>query len=66
NIENKGHKIVAEIVREFIVQVIGDTKIADRVDPKREKFGDDDDHVWDYELTDDELEEVEPDFLHKD
>ncbi|CDQ40039.1 MULTISPECIES: outer spore coat protein CotE [Virgibacillus] len=66
NIENKGHKIVAEIEREFIVQVIGDTKIAVRVDPKREKFEDDDDHVWDYELTDDELEEVEPDFLHKD
>ncbi len=65
-IENKGHKIAVEIEREFIVQIIGDTKIAVRVDPKREHVDDDDDEVWDVELTDDELEEVEPDFLNKD
>ncbi len=65
NIANKGHKIVVEIEREFIVQVIGDTKIAVRVDPKREKFDDDDSDSWDFELTDDELDSVEPDFLDK-
>lgn len=62
-IASKGHKIVVEIEREFVVQIIGETKIAVRVDPSSNNFEDDEDD-WDYELTDDELEQVEPDFLH--
>ncbi|MFD1850310.1 outer spore coat protein CotE [Oceanobacillus bengalensis] len=64
-ITNNGHKIVVEIEREFIVQVIGETKVFVRVEPKRDAFDDDDDDAWDYKVTDDELEGVKPDFLNK-
>ncbi|MFC2950039.1 outer spore coat protein CotE [Virgibacillus sediminis] len=66
-IDQKGQKIVVEIEREFVVQVIGETKIRVKVDPKWEKF-EDDDELWDFEVSDDELEDVKADFLgdHKD
>ncbi|PAV30077.1 spore coat protein [Virgibacillus profundi] len=63
-ISNKGHKIVVEIEREFIVQVIGETRLSVKVNPKWENHDDDDDS-WGFELTDDELEDVKPDFLGK-
>jgi spore coat protein E len=63
-IASNGHKIVVEIEREFVVQVIGETKLSVRVNPVQDDFGDDDD-AWDFKLTDDELEGVEPDFLNK-
>jgi len=64
-IGQKGHKIVVEIEREFIVQVIGETKILVKVDPKQDKYDDDDDESWDFKLTDEELSDVDPDFLDK-
>jgi len=64
-IANQGHKIVVEIEREFVVQVIGDTKICVRVDPKG-CDNDDDDEDWDdYEITDEELSDVNPEFLNE-
>jgi spore coat protein E len=60
-IVKKGNKIAVETEREFLVQVIGETKIRVKVDPHSHHYDDDDD--WDYELTDDELREVEPEFL---
>ncbi|UJL48003.1 outer spore coat protein CotE [Virgibacillus sp. NKC19-16] len=63
-IANKGQKISVEIEREFVVQVLGETKISVKVNPKWDKDGEDDDG-WDFELTDDELSDVEPDFLNK-
>ncbi len=67
-ISNKGHKIVVEIEREFVVQVIGETKISVKVNPHWEKdHEDEDDDGWDFELTDDELGDVDPEFMeHKD
>ena len=41
--DNGDGMIAVEIEREFIFQIIGDTKIAVRVDPKREHVDDDDD-----------------------
>lgn len=67
-IANKGHKIVVDIEREFIIQVIGETRICVRVNPNCDKFDDeddDDDGHWGFELKDDELKDVEPDFLHE-
>lgn len=58
-------KIIVEIEREFVVQVIGETKIVVKVDPARDKSDDDDEESWDFELTDEELTDVDPDFLDK-
>lgn len=60
-IENKGNKIVVEIEREFIVKIIGETKVYVRVDPKGHNFSDGDD--WNVEVTDSELRDVNPNFL---
>jgi len=66
-IDKKGNKIMVEVEREFVVQVLGDTKLLVKVDPSWDagKVEDDDDEVWDHEVSDDELEEVEPDFIGK-
>ncbi|HEX6593564.1 MAG TPA: outer spore coat protein CotE [Bacillota bacterium] len=60
-INEKDHKISVDVEREFLVQVIGETKIHVKVDPDGFKYADDDD--WDFEVTDDELSDVNPDFL---
>ncbi|MDY0408220.1 outer spore coat protein CotE [Virgibacillus soli] len=66
SISKKGHKINVDIEREFLVQVIGETKIYVKVDPKGHKYADDEDEVWDFAVTDEELSEVNPDFLKTD
>jgi len=63
NISKKGHKINVEVEREFLVQVIGETKIFVRVDPKGYASFDDEDD-WHLKVTDDELSNVNPNFLH--
>jgi len=60
-ISKKGHKIDVEVEREFIVKIIGETKVYVKVNPKAFKYDDDDD--WDFEVTDGELSDVRPDFL---
>ncbi|HLS07738.1 outer spore coat protein CotE [Lentibacillus sp.] len=60
-IAHHGNKIVVDVEREFVVQVIGETKVAVRVDPKGHTFDDDDD--WGFDITDDELSDVKPDFV---
>lgn len=60
-IVKKGHKVEVEIEREFLVQVIGETKIWVKVDPSGHHGDNDDD--WDFEVTEDELSDVDPDFL---
>ncbi|MBP1949203.1 outer spore coat protein CotE [Virgibacillus litoralis] len=62
-IANQGHKIVVEIEREFVVQIIGETKVKVRVNPKgfNDNFDDDD---WGFDITDDELSDVSPDFVN--
>ncbi|UFU01107.1 outer spore coat protein CotE [Radiobacillus kanasensis] len=59
-ISTQDHKIVVEVEREFLVEVVGETKVCVRVDPNGYVSDDDD---WDFELTDDEFESVDPDFL---
>ncbi|KGX93094.1 spore coat protein [Pontibacillus halophilus JSM 076056 = DSM 19796] len=59
-IAHQGHKIVVEVEREFIVEVIGETKICVKVDPDGCVHEEDD---WGYELSDDEFADVDPDFL---
>lgn len=62
SIANQGHKVVVEVEREFIVEVVGETKICVRVDPDG-CISDDDD--WEFEVSDDDFSDVDPDFLAK-
>ncbi|MGM8366453.1 outer spore coat protein CotE [Virgibacillus sp. W0181] len=61
-IDKHGSKIEVEVEREFGIKVIGETKVYVRVNPTGHHY-DDDDGDWDAELTDDELTNVNPDFL---
>lgn len=63
-ISKKHHKIDVEIEREFMVQVIGETKLFVRVDPNWH-YRDDDDFEWGYKATEDELKNIQTDFIKK-
>ncbi|WP_182199229.1 outer spore coat protein CotE [Paraliobacillus salinarum] len=60
NISKHDKKIVVESEREFLVEVIGDTKVTVKVDPNGLVLDDDD---IDLELSDDEFESIDTDFL---
>ncbi len=60
-IANQGNKILVDIEREFMVQVVGETKIYVKVKPRGFKHHDDE--SWDYAVTEDELSDLKPDFL---
>ncbi|WP_181348610.1 outer spore coat protein CotE [Thalassobacillus sp. CUG 92003] len=55
----QGQKITVEVEREFIVDVIGETKLCVKVNPKGCKQDED----WDFDLSDDDFSEIDPDFL---
>ncbi|MHA6251216.1 outer spore coat protein CotE [Oceanobacillus sp. CAU 1775] len=65
-IDKKGSKITVEVEREFVVQIIGETRLKVKVDPTWEATSpDEDDDDWDHKVTDEELEDVKPDFFGK-
>ncbi|PKR83594.1 outer spore coat protein CotE [Heyndrickxia camelliae] len=57
-ISPNGNKIIVNVEREFLVEVIGETKICVAIHPD----GCDSDDEWEEEL-DEEFEELDPDFL---
>lgn len=59
-IDKEGQKIKVEVEREFLVQVIAETRIFVKVAPKGYRYKDDE---WDFDVTDDELSHVDPHFL---
>lgn len=61
-ISKEDDSIVVEVEREFVVQVIGDTKMYVQVAPHN-YVPEEDDDVWDFDVSDDELSDVNPDFL---
>lgn len=64
-ITGKGKNISIEIEREFVVQIIGETKICVKVKPNwKGDEEDEEDVIWDYEMTSDEAEDIRPDFIH--
>ncbi|MFD1066298.1 outer spore coat protein CotE [Oceanobacillus locisalsi] len=63
-IADKGKSISVDIEREFVVQIIGETKICVKVKPNWHSDDEEDDFIWDYEMTDDEAEDIKPDFIH--
>lgn len=60
SIDKKGNKIKVDVEREFLVEVIGETKVCVKVDPKCKERETED---WDLAISDEELEELDPDFL---
>ncbi|HWO78040.1 MAG TPA: outer spore coat protein CotE [Bacillus sp. (in: firmicutes)] len=54
-----GNKIIVNAEREFLVEVVGETKIAVAINPD----GVEDDHDWELDVDDEEFEELNPDFL---
>lgn len=59
-IVKKGNKIEVEVEREFIVKIIGETKVYVKVSSHdHHKHSDDD---WNFKVTDDELSRVDPHF----
>jgi|SRR5699024_10266910 len=63
-VSKKHKKIDVEIEREFIVQVIGETKLSVRVNPNWHHHKEDD-FDWSYKATDDELDHIKTDFFNK-
>ncbi|WP_026570288.1 MULTISPECIES: outer spore coat protein CotE [Sediminibacillus] len=59
-IASHDHKILVEVEREFLVEVIGETKVCVKVDPNGYVADEDD---WDFELSDEEFKDINPDFL---
>ena len=56
-IDKAKQKIKTEVEREFLIEVIGDTKVSVRVDPT---VSSDDDDDWVDQLTDEELINLDP------
>ncbi|MGA9290031.1 MAG: outer spore coat protein CotE [Anaerobacillus sp.] len=54
-----GNKIIVQVEREFLVEVIGETKICVFVNPD----GAEDEDDWDYDVDDEEFEDLDPNFL---
>ncbi|GAA4059607.1 outer spore coat protein CotE [Amphibacillus indicireducens] len=59
-IDKSTQKIKTEVEREFLVEVIGDTKVSVRVDPTATTGNDNDEDDWIAELTDEELINLDP------
>ncbi|AKP47285.1 MULTISPECIES: outer spore coat protein CotE [Bacillus] len=57
-ISSNGNKMVVHIEREFLAEVIGETKVSVMIDPDGVEEDD-----WDSELSDEDFEELDPDFI---
>jgi spore coat protein E len=61
-ISPNGNKIVVQVEREFIVEVIGETKVCVYVNPEG-CVSDIEEKNWDYDIEDEEFEDLDPNFL---
>jgi len=59
-ISPNGNRIIVHVEREFLVEVIGETKVCVRINPDGCKEEDED---WGADVDDEEFEELNPDFL---
>ncbi len=59
-ISPNGNRIIVHVEREFLVEVIGETKVCVKVNPEGCK---DEDEEWGMDVDDEEFEELNPDFL---
>jgi len=59
-ISPNGNKIIVHVEREFLVEVIGETKVCVAIHPGQCDCDDDD---WGADVDDEEFEDLDPDFL---
>lgn len=59
-ISPNGNKIIVHVEREFLVEVIGETKVCVAVNPEGCSHDDDE---WGMDVDDEEFEDLNPDFL---
>jgi spore coat protein E len=59
-ISPNGNKIIVHVEREFLVEVIGETKVCVAINPEK---CDSDDDEWGTDIDDEEFEDLNPDFL---
>ncbi|RWR11632.1 outer spore coat protein CotE [Siminovitchia fortis] len=62
-ISKKGNRILVNVEREFLVEVIGETKVCVAIHDKCSSDDDDWEDELEDELDDKEFEEIDPDFL---
>jgi spore coat protein E len=60
-ISPNGNKVIVQVEREYLAEVIGETKVCVLVHP--DACDDDCDEDWGKDLDDDEFEDLDPDFL---
>ncbi|MCM3587231.1 outer spore coat protein CotE [Mesobacillus maritimus] len=60
-ISPNGNKIIVHVEREFMTEVIGETKVCVAINPDGCEDCDDDD--WGHDVDDEEFEDLNPDFL---
>lgn len=60
-ISPKGNNIIVTVEREFLVEVVGETKVCIELHSK--DFLKDDDDNWGHDVDDEEFEDLNPDFL---
>jgi spore coat protein E len=58
-VSQHGNKIIVNVEREFLVEVIGETKVCVEFYPGRQEKDDD----WELDVDDEEFEDLDPDFL---
>lgn len=63
-ISDDGDDIVVHAEREFLVEVIGETKVWVEVHERKYVKADEDD--WEYDVDDKEFEDLDPDFIQED
>lgn len=60
-ISPNGNKIIVEVERELLVEVIGETKVCIEIHSHKGRFDNDDD--WNFDVDDEEFEDLDPDFI---
>ncbi len=58
----EGNKIVVHVEREFVVEVLGETKVIVHVYPEKHQGKD---YDWGFDVSDEDFQEIDPDFLDK-
>jgi spore coat protein E len=61
-ISPNGNKVIVQVEREFIAEIVGETKVCVYVNP--DGISDDlEDEDWEYEVEEEEFEDLDPNFL---
>jgi spore coat protein E len=60
-ISPNGNKVIVQVEREFVCEIIGETKVCVYVNP--DGFDDENTRDWEYDVDDENFEDLDPNFL---